>query len=95
MIRPLSNRLLVERILTPYKGTLVVPIGDDYMMDGPKQWLVISVGPGRLNANGIRIPIECASGDRVLTYSHTDGPYPLGDGRHVITDDQIIAVIPQ
>lgn len=94
MTRPLGNRLLVERIKQEYKGSIILPQGNDDVMDGPKFWRVIAVGPGRLNAKGIRFQIEAAAGDRILTYSHTDGPEPLGDGRHVIDADQIIAVLP-
>ena len=61
----------------------------------PRVMKVLAIGPGRLNKKGVRIPVECEVGDRVIVHSYTDGAMEMGDGRCVITGDQVIAVIPQ
>ena len=96
----LSNHILVERVkrataLT--NGGILLPATamDDYNTGGPKEFGVLAVGPGRRNRKGILFPIECSPGDRVICHSYTTGAAEIGDGRLVITDDMIIAVIPK
>lgn len=97
MIAPLSNHLIVQRVKRPNIGAILMPQSflDDNNTGGPKEVLVLAVGPGRVNRKGIRIPIECEPGDHAIIYSHTSGPEPLTDGNLVITDDQILAVLPK
>lgn len=94
---PLGNRLLVRRVAPPTtRGGIYLPESarDDANTGGPKEFLVLAVGPGRMNAKGVRIPIECRPGDRVVCHSYTSGPVPVNDTDHIITEDQILAVIP-
>ena len=100
MITPLSNHLVVRRNISyggVSSGGIILPQSthDDNNVGGPKEVLVISVGPGKLNRKGVRIPIECEPGDRCIIHSYTTGPQPLPDGTLLITDDQILAVIPK
>lgn len=92
----LGNRVLVERInpATTRNGIyLPESARDDINTGGPKEYRVLMVGPGR-TVNGCLIPVECAVGDRIICHSYTTGPVDLDDGTKIITDDQIIAVIP-
>ena len=94
----LGNKLLVSPISTfKAPGPIVVPdsVKDHYAFAGPKLFRVLEVGTGRVNRKGIRIPIEVSPGDRVLCQSYTTGPKEFGDGRLIITDDQILAVLPR
>lgn len=98
MITPLGNRLIVQRpTVVKTSGLIHLPpvCQDDYNTGGPKEVLVLAVGPGRVNSRGVRIPIECEPGDRLIIHSYTSGPQPLPDGNLLITDDQILAVIPK
>ena len=94
----LSNHILVERVKRPTQigSKILLPeiIQDDFNTGGPKEWRVLDVGPGRRNRKGILNCVECSPGDRVITHSYTEGATLLDDGRMVITDDLIIAVIP-
>jgi len=92
----LGNRLLVEPIVADSIGSIVLPesLKDDNNVGGPKVFRVIQIGTGRLTRKGVRIPIEAAPGDRVICHSYTSGPEPLGDKRKVITEEQIIAILP-
>ena len=98
-MRPLSNHLLVERVKTSSAitaGGIHLPAicEDDNNTGGPKEYRVLAVGPGKRNHKGVVIPIECGPGDRILCHSYTTGVTELKDGRLVLTDDMILAVIP-
>lgn len=96
-IKPLSNHLVVQHL--PYKvpDGIVIPEAFAHVMQeaDTKVFKVVAVGPGRVTRKGIRVPIECEPGDRIITKSYTAGPDPLPDGNFLIDDGQILAVIPQ
>jgi len=96
----LGNKILVERVKRPTANTtgsiLLPPVAlDDYNTGGPKEYRVLQVGPGRPNRKGVLLPIECAPGDRVICESFYTGAKELEDGRFIITDDMIIAILPK
>jgi co-chaperonin GroES (HSP10) len=95
----LGNHILVQRVkrtksLTDGGIHLPPSMLDDYNTGGCKEYYVLQVGPGRRNRKGILQPLECSPGDRVICQSFTTGAAELNDGRMVITDDMMIAVIP-
>ena len=95
-ITPTSNHVLVARIVSEKIGSiyLTARLQDDNNVGGYKVYRVLAVGPGRLTRKGVRVPVECEPGDRVICHSYTSGAVPLEGGRHLITDDQILAVLP-
>jgi len=65
-LRPLGDRILVERIEADEKvspGGIIIP---DSAKEKPTHGLVIAVGPGRRNKKGTRIPPEVKGGDKVI-----------------------------
>jgi len=65
-LRPLGNRLLVERIEEPEKvspGGIIIP---DSAKEKPTQGIVIAVGPGGRDKEGKRIPMDITAGDKVV-----------------------------
>ncbi len=94
----LGNHILVERVKHASKtaGGIHLPpiLMDDHNTGGPKEFLVLDVGPGRRNRKGVLNCVECSPGDRVICHSYTTGAIELEGGRKVITDDMIIAVLP-
>jgi chaperonin GroES len=76
------------------RGAIHIPAA---YKDEPREFLVLAVGPGKLTPRGGRVPLEVGIGDRVICQSYTTGPFPMDDGlpRKLITDDQILAVIPK
>lgn len=96
MIKPLSNHLLVARIVPEKIGSIVMPqsFQDDNNTGGNREVRILAVGPGRRNKKGVVIPLECEPGDRaIINCSHLGGQ-PLPDGTMLIPSDVIIAVIP-
>jgi co-chaperonin GroES (HSP10) len=92
----LGNRFLAQRVNPPTtRGGIYLPeiVRDDLNTGGPKEWLVLAVGPGT-RCKGRMLPIEFGPGDRVICHSYTQGPVPMDDGSAVLTADQVLCVIP-
>jgi chaperonin GroES len=72
-IRPLDDRIVVEALPAEEKtkGGIVLP---EAAKEKPQQGKVVSVGPGRLNRDGVRTPPNLKKGDTVVygKYSGTD-----------------------
>ena len=72
-VKPLADRLLVRRIEEDVTkvGNLYIP---DTAKERPLLAEVVEVGPGRLNEEGKRIPMEVSAGQRILIgkYAGTD-----------------------
>jgi chaperonin GroES len=64
-IRPLGDRLVVERIEQESKtaGGIIIP---DTAKEKPQQAKVLAVGPGTYDSNGKLLPMHVKVGDKVL-----------------------------
>lgn len=95
-MRLTSNHLLCEPIAFNRVGLIHLTEKLKFSMElgRPRVMKVLAVGPGRMTRKGVRIPIECEVGDRVIVHSYTEGALELKDGSCIITDDLIIAVLP-
>lgn len=92
-LQPLGDRVLVEREKSEEKtaGGIVLP---DKAKEKSKRGKVLSVGNGKLNKDGKRIPPTVKPGDQVL-FSGYSGEEIKFDGREVllVREDDILAVI--
>ena len=92
-VRPLHDRLLVKRIEgeEKTKGGLIIP---DTAKEKPQEAEVIAVGPGKLNDEGKRAPMDVKSGDHVLMGKYSGSEIKIGDEDYVILrEDEILAVV--
>ena len=92
-IRPLGDRVLVERVEAESKtaGGILLP---DSAKEKPREGKVIALGNGRVLDNGERSTFSVKVGDRVLftSYGGTDGKY--GGQEYLIMDEKdILGVI--
>jgi chaperonin GroES len=81
-IEPLEDRVVIR----PLEGEEVTASGlviPDTAKEKPQEGEVMAVGPGRLDDNGKRVPMEVKSGDRVL-YSKYAGTEVKIDGEEVL-----------
>ena len=64
-IRPLNDRILVQRIEAEQKtaGGILIP---DNAKEKPAEGKVIAVGSGKILEDGNRRPLEVKVGDRIL-----------------------------
>jgi len=70
-IQPLEDKILVQanEAETTTASGIVIP---DTAKEKPQEGTVLAVGPGRVDDNGKRIPLDVAAGD-VVIYSKYGG----------------------
>ncbi len=92
-IRPLSDRIVVERIEQDEKtaGGIIIP---DTAKEKPKQGKVLAVGPGAKDENGKRIAMDVDAGDIVL-FTQWAGNEIKIDGKEylVLKESDVIGII--
>ena len=76
-IVPYGDRVVVKQILQEEVRArgIVIP---DTVKERPQLGEVIAVGPGRLDENGKRVPIEVQVGERVLFAKYSGQEVPRG-----------------
>ena len=81
-IKPLEDRILVEpKDAEPMtQSGLYIP---DTAKEKPQEGTVLSIGPGRVDDNGNRIPLDVAEGDLVI-YSKYGGTEVKYDGKDLL-----------
>jgi len=92
-IKPLGDRILVKRVeLEEEKiGSIIVP---DTAKEKPQEADVIAVGPGRLDDDGKRIPMDVKKGDRVLVSKYGGTEIQIDGEEHlIIRVEDVLAVI--
>ncbi len=74
---PLSDRILVKQVKQEEvrASGLVIP---DTAREKPQMGEVLAAGPGRLDDNGKRLPMDVKVGDRVLYAKYTGQDVPHG-----------------
>ncbi|MDR9459866.1 MAG: co-chaperone GroES [Dehalococcoidia bacterium] len=81
-LQPLGDRVVVqpseEEEVT--KGGIILP---DTAKEKPQRGVIIAVGPGRLDEEGKRIPMEVKKGDKVI-YSKYAGSEIKQDDKDVL-----------
>ncbi len=91
-IRPLGNRVLVERSKAQQsKGGILLP---DSAQEKPKEGVVIAVGPGKSNDKGQMESMQLAVGDRVL-FTNYAGTEVSSDDREllILSEEDILGIL--
>jgi chaperonin GroES len=92
-VKPLNDRVLVRRMEAEekVKGGIIIP---DTAKEKPLEGKVVSVGAGRLDDNGKRIPMEVKVGDRILVGKYSGTEVKIDDIEHVILrEDEILGIV--
>jgi chaperonin GroES len=92
-IAPLNDRVLVQRIetLEEIKGGIIIP---DTAKEKPQEAEIVAVGPGKLDDNGQRLPMNVKAGDRVLIGKYSGTDIKLDDVEHtILREDEVLAII--
>ena len=92
-IKPLEDRIVIRQVeaeQTTASG-LVIP---DTAKEKPQEGEVIAVGPGRVDDNGNRIPVDVKVGD-VVIYSRYGGTEVKYDGPEfqILSSRDVLAVV--
>ena len=92
-VRPLNDRLLVQRIeeKETVKGGIIIP---DTAKEKPQEGKVIAVGNGKILENGTKLELDVKAGDKILfgKYSGTDIKID-GEEYLILREDEVLAVI--
>jgi chaperonin GroES len=95
-IQPLADRVVVEAmeqdVQTFAGGQLVLP---DTAKEKPQQGKVLATGPGRLDDDGERIPLEVKVGDTVVYAKYSGTTYKTDDGKEILfmRESDILAIL--
>ena len=91
-IRPLGDRLLVQRIEAEDKtaGGILLP---DTAKEKPQVGEVVQVGPGKRNDDGSRQSPEVGVGDKVLYSKYAGTDIKLGSDEFVLLSEKDILAI--
>jgi chaperonin GroES len=92
-IKPLEDRIVVkasEAEQTTASG-LVIP---DTAKEKPQEGEVLAVGPGRVDDNGNRVPVDVTVGDKVIysKYGGTEVKYG-GEDLLILSARDVLAVV--
>ncbi|MDX1577857.1 MAG: co-chaperone GroES [Gemmatimonadota bacterium] len=92
-ISPMADRVVVEPLeeTEEMRGGLYIP---DTAKEKPQQGTIVAVGPGRLNDDGERIPMEVEVGNRVL-YGKYAGTEVSLDGHDylIVKESDVLAIL--
>jgi chaperonin GroES len=92
-IKPLEDRIVVKPLdaeQTTASG-LVIP---DTAKEKPQEGEVLAIGPGRIDDNGNRVPVDVSVGDKVIysKYGGTEVKYS-GSEYLILSARDVLAVI--
>lgn len=92
-IKPLEDRIVIRQVeaeQTTASG-LVIP---DTAKEKPQEGEVLAVGPGRVDDNGNRIPVDVKVGD-VVIYSRYGGTEVKYEGQEfqILSSRDVLAVV--
>ncbi len=92
-IKPLEDRVVIQQLEaeTTTASGLVLP---DTATEKPQEGKVVSVGPGRVDDNGNRVPVDVAEGDVVIysKYGGTEVKYG-GEEFIILSARDVLAIV--
>ena len=92
-VRPLHDRVLVQRLELDeqVRGGIIIP---DTAKEKPQEAKVVAAGPGKLQEDGKRQPMDVKECDRILVGKYSGSEIKIDDEEYVILrEDEILAVI--
>ena len=95
-IKPLGDRVVIEPLEKDQEtfagGELVLP---DTAKEKPQQGKILAVGPGRLDEDGKRIPMEIKVGDVVVYAKYSGTSFKTEDGEEILfmKENDVLAIL--
>src|SRR6266550_3813605 len=92
-IRPLHDRILVERVEAKDvgRGGIIIP---DTAKEKPQEGKVVAAGTGKLTDEGKRLALDVQVGDRILFGKYSGSEVTLDDVEYVIMrEEDILAIL--
>lgn len=91
-IKPLDDRIVIKQVEaeeTTASG-LVLP---DTAKEKPQEGTVVAVGPGRVDDNGKRVPMDVSEGDTVIYSKYGGTEVTYGDDEFIILSQRDVLAI--
>lgn len=93
-LRPLHDRILVERLdedEAKSSGGIIIP---DSAKEKPQQGKVIAVGNGKKKDDGTVAALDVKAGDKILFGKYSGNDVKVDDNEYLIMrEDEVLAVI--
>jgi chaperonin GroES len=92
-LKPLGDRVVVtpSKAEEKTKSGLIIP---DTAQEKPQEGKVVAVGPGLLNDEGKRVPVDVKAGDIVVYGKYSGQDFKFGDDEYkVLRADEIYAIV--
>jgi chaperonin GroES len=92
-LRPLGDRVVIQPTAREEmtKSGIVLP---DTAKEKPQEGTIISAGPGRLNDEGVREPMDVKKGDKVLYAKYAGTEFKVdGEEYLIVSQKDILAVV--
>lgn len=92
-IRPMNDRVLVVRVEEEQKtaGGIIIP---DTAKEKPIEGKVVAAGPGKLDEEGKRTPLEVKKGDRILFSKYAGTEIKVDGKEHLfMRESDILGII--
>lgn len=93
-IRPLQDRIIVERVEeeTTTAGGIIIP--DTVSKEKPQEGKVVAAGKGKVTPEGKVLPLDVKEGDRVLFGKYAGSEIKV-DGKEylIMREDDILGVV--
>jgi chaperonin GroES len=92
-LKPLNDRVIVTREEKEQKtaGGIIIP---DTAKEKPQEGKIVAAGPGKLDDNGKRIPMEVKKGDRILFSKYAGTEIKIDGVEHIfMKEEDILAVV--
>jgi chaperonin GroES len=92
-IRPLHDRILVERIeeKEQVRGGIIIP---DSAKEKPQEGKVIAAGNGKVGDDGKKIPLDVKAGDKILFGKYSGSEVKIDDKEYLILrEEDVLAIL--
>jgi chaperonin GroES len=92
-IKPLSDHILLEPLVEEQKkGGIILP--DTVDKERSEKGKVIATGPGKLDKDGKRVPLEVKKGDIVVFSKYGPNQIKVDEKEYLVArEDDILAII--
>jgi chaperonin GroES len=95
-IKPMGDRLVVEPLEKDQEtfagGQLVLP---DTAKEKPQQGKVLAVGPGKLDEDGKRLPMDVKVGDTIVYAKYSGTSFKTEGGKEILfmRESDVLAIL--
>ncbi len=92
-VKPLGDRVLIEPLREEKRrGGIILP--DTVEKERPEKGKIVAVGPGKIDDNGKKIPMNVKKGDVVLFTKYGPNEIKIDDKEYLIArEEDILAII--